>query len=143
MDLKFQKMAAEATVPTKSHPGDAGFDLYACKEAVLTPGARTRVHTGIAVAIPEGYAGLVIPRSGLAKKHGITLVNSPGLIDCGYRGEIQVLLLNLDREQSYQVSVGDRVGQLVLTKVEQPIWTEVVSLDETVRGEAGFGSSGL
>lgn len=143
MELKFQKISPDATVPTQSHPGDAGFDLYACKEAVLTPGARTRVHTGIAVAIPEGYAGLVIPRSGLANKHGITLVNSPGLIDCGYRGELQVLLLNLDRERDYEVSVGDRIGQLVLTKVELPAWTEVDSLDETVRGEAGFGSSGL
>lgn len=143
MELRFQKLSPEATVPTQSHPGDAGFDLYACKEAVLTPGARTRVHTGIAVAIPEGYAGLVVPRSGLAKKHGITLVNSPGLIDCGYRGELQVLLLNLDREQPYEVGVGDRIGQLVITKVEVPAWTEVDSLDETVRGEAGFGSSGL
>jgi dUTP pyrophosphatase len=143
MELRFQKLSPEATVPTQSHPGDAGYDLYACKEAVLTPGGRTRVHTGIAVAIPEGYAGLVIPRSGLANKHGITLVNSPGLIDCGYRGELQVLLLNLDHERSYEVSVGDRIGQLVITKVELPTWTQVDELEPTSRGEAGFGSSGL
>ncbi|MBJ7347200.1 MAG: dUTP diphosphatase [Thermoleophilaceae bacterium] len=143
MELQFQKMSADATVPTQSHPGDAGFDLYACKEAVLTPGARTKVHIGIAVAIPVGHAGLIIPRSGLANKHGITLVNSPGLIDCGYRGELQVLLLNTDQERNYEVSVGDRVGQLVIIKVELPKWTEVTSLDETVRGEQGFGSSGL
>lgn len=143
MELKFQKISPEATVPTQSHPGDAGFDLYACKEAVLAPLGRTRVHTGIAVEIPVGYAGLVIPRSGLANKHGITLVNSPGLIDCGYRGELQVLLINLDQERPYEVGVGDRIGQLVITKVEQPAWTEVDSLGETDRGEAGFGSSGL
>ena len=143
MLLRYIKIAPDAIVPTQSHDGDAGYDLYACEPAVLTPGERMRVHTGIAVAIPHGYAGFVLPRSGLAERHGVTLANSPGLIDCGYRGELQVLLHNTDRDNNFQVGVGDRIGQLVIIRVEVPEWQEVSELEETSRGDGGFGSSGL
>ena len=143
MILRYIKIAEDAVVPTQSHEGDAGYDLYACKPVVLMPGGRTRVHTGISIAIPPGYAGFVLPRSGLAERHGVTLTNSPGLIDCGYRGEVQVLLHNTDLHNDFQVAIGDRVGQLVIIKVELPEWQEVAELEDTPRGDAGFGSSGL
>jgi dUTP pyrophosphatase len=140
--LPFTRLTAEAQAPTQAHPGDAGFDLYAAEAVTLAPGGRASVGTGIAVAIPDGLAGLVLPRSGLAAKHGISLVNAPGLIDSGYRGEVRVLLLNTDRDQAFEVSAGDRIAQLLLVRFEAPLPEEVESLDETVRGSSGFGSSG-
>jgi dUTP pyrophosphatase len=140
--LPFTRLADEARAPTQAHPGDAGFDLYASEAATLEPGERASVGTGIAVAIPEGLAGLVLPRSGLAAKHGITLVNAPGLIDSGYRGEVRVLLLNTDRAEAFEIAVGDRIAQLLLVRFEAPVPEEVETLGETVRGSGGFGSSG-
>jgi dUTP pyrophosphatase len=142
LELRFIKLRDDAIVPTQAHAGDAGSDLYACEGIVLAPGARGRVGTGIAVAIPKDYAGLVLPRSGLAHKHGITLTNAPGLIDSGYRGELQVLLLNTDRQESYEIKPGDRIAQLMLVKYGAAIWTKVSEFDETHRGDGGFGSSG-
>ena len=118
-------------------------DLHANEAAHLDPGDRTSVGTGIAVAIPDGHAGLVVPRSGLAAEHGVTLVNTPGLIDAGYRGELRVLLLNTDRSRSFKVAPGDRIAQLVLVKVESPEPAEVGELSATARGEGGFGSTGV
>ncbi|MGH2958145.1 MAG: dUTP diphosphatase [Solirubrobacterales bacterium] len=142
MQLRFKKLRDDAIVPTQAHAGDAGSDLYAVEGAVLAPGARAKVLTGVAVAIPEGHAGLVLPRSGLAHKHGITLTNTPGLIDSGYRGELQVLMLNTDREAAYEVKPGDRIAQLVIVAFAAPEWAEVEEFDDTTRGDGGFGSSG-
>jgi len=142
MELRFRRLDAAATPPARAHDDDAGFDLFASEAAELGPGERAAVGTGIALAIPEGHAGMVLPRSGLARKHGITLVNTPGLIDAGYRGEVRVLLLNTDRTEPFAVEPGDRIAQLVLVAVETPELEEVVELDETVRGTGGFGSSG-
>lgn len=142
MELRFIKLREDAIVPIQAHVGDAGSDLYAVEGARLEPGARAKVPTGIAVAIPEGHAGLVLPRSGLAHKHGITLTNTPGLIDSGYRGELQVLMLNTDRQETYEVQPGERIAQLVLVTFAAPAWTEVGEFEETARGEGGFGSSG-
>jgi dUTP pyrophosphatase len=140
--LPFTRLSDEAQAPTQAHQGDAGFDLYAAEAVTLEPGARASVGTGIAIAIPDGLAGLVLPRSGLAARHGISLVNAPGLIDSGYRGEVRVLLLNTDRAEPFEVGVGDRIAQLLLVRFEAPMPEEVDSLDETVRGSGGFGSSG-
>jgi len=142
MTLRVRRLDDAARLPTLAHEGDAGYDLHALEPARLEPGARTFVRTGIAIEIPPGHAGLVLPRSGLAAKHGIGLVNSPGLIDSGYRGELKVLLLNTDRETAFEVSPGDRIAQLVLVRVETPPVEEVAQLSESVRGEGGFGSSG-
>lgn len=142
MQLRFKKLFDDAIVPTQAHAGDAGSDIYAREALTLPPGGRGRVGTGIAIAIPEGHAGLILPRSGLAHKHGITLTNAPGLIDSGYRGELQVLLLNTDRQTAYEIAPGDRVAQLVLVPFTEPGWHEVEEFDETTRGEGGFGSSG-
>jgi dUTP pyrophosphatase len=142
MTLKVRRLDARARLPTRAYSGDAGFDLYALEDGVLGPGERASVRTGIAVEIPEGQAGLVLPRSGLAAKHGIALVNAPGLIDAGYRGEIRVLLLNTDRSESFDVSRGDRIAQLVLVRVETPGVVEVEDLALSERGAGGFGSSG-
>lgn len=142
MQLRFKKLRDDAIIPTQAHAGDAGSDLYAVEGAVLAPGGRAKVPTGVAVAIPEGHAGLVLPRSGLAHKHGITLTNTPGLIDSGYRGELQVLMLNTDREATYEVKPGDRIAQLMIVAFAAPEWSEVEEFDETTRGDGGFGSSG-
>jgi dUTP diphosphatase len=142
MRLRFARLTETAAVPTRAHDDDAGYDLRASEAATLPPGARTSVGTGVAVAIPAGHAGLVLPRSGLAARHGISLVNAPGLIDAGYRGEVRVLLLNTDREASFEVAPGDRIAQLVIVRHEAPELVEVDSLDETVRGDGGFGSTG-
>jgi dUTP pyrophosphatase len=142
LELRFLKLRDDAIVPTQAHPGDAGSDLYACEGVVLQPGGRARVPTGIAIAIPDGFAGLVLPRSGLAHKHGITLTNTPGLIDSGYRGELQVLLLNTDRDAAYEVKPGDRIAQLMLVQFGAAIWSEVSEFESTTRGDGGFGSSG-
>lgn len=141
--LKFVKLSDKATLPTRAHDDDAGLDLYAAEAARLAPGARVSVGTGLAVQIPEGVGGLVLPRSGMALKHGVTLANSPGLIDPGYRGEVRVLLLNTDRNNEFQISPGDRVAQLLLVPLAHAIPLQADALDESTRGEGGFGSSGF
>jgi dUTP pyrophosphatase len=141
--LEYRLLNPTARPPVRAHEGDAGMDLHADEGAHLDPGERASVGTGIAVAIPDGHAGLVVPRSGLAAQFGITLVNTPGLIDSGYRGELRVLLLNTDRERAFQVKPGDRIAQLVLVKVESPEPAEVGELSETARGDGGFGSTGV
>ena len=142
MELRFARLRDEAILPTRAHDGDAGLDLYAAQPAHLGPGERWSVPTGVAVQIPEGHAGLVLLRSGLAREHGISLVNSPGLIDAGYRGELTVLLLNTDPAEVYRVSAGDRIAQLVVVAVATAEPVEAESLAESARGDGGFGSSG-
>jgi dUTP pyrophosphatase len=129
-------------VPTRAHDNDAGLDLYAAESARIPSGARLSVGTGLAVAIPDGLAGLVLPRSGLALKHGVTLVNSPGLIDPGYRGEVRVLLLNTDQTTEYQCATGDRIAQLLLVPIAIATPLQADELDSSIRGSSGFGSSG-
>jgi dUTP pyrophosphatase len=141
MNLRFRRLADEARPPARAHDGDAGLDLHAAESLSIGPGERASVGTGVAVAIPEGHAGLVVPRSGLAARSGIAVVNAPGLIDSGYRGEVRVLLLNTDREQPFSVEPGDRIAQLVVVAVASPEPVEA-ELDETVRGAGGFGSTG-
>jgi dUTP pyrophosphatase len=142
MSLRFVRLDARATIPTRAHAGDAGLDLYALEAGVLEPGERASVPTGIAVEITPGHAGLVLPRSGLATRHGISVVNAPGLIDAGYRGEVRVLLLNTDRHERFEIAAGARIAQLVVIRVELAEPVEVPSLGETERGAGGFGSSG-
>ena len=142
MELRYRRLDAAATPPARAHDDDAGFDLFASEAAELGPGERAAVGTGIALAIPDGHAGLVLPRSGLARKHGITLVNTPGLIDAGYRGEVRVLLLNTDRSEPFSVQPGERIAQLVIVRHEAPALVESDELGETTRGEGGFGSTG-
>jgi dUTP pyrophosphatase len=140
--LRFTRLSEAARPPARAHDGDAGYDLHAAEAVALGPGERASVGTGIAVEIPDGCAGLVLPRSGLAARHGIALVNAPGLIDAGYRGELRVLLLNTDRSEAFDVAPGDRIAQLVLVRHEAPELVEVESLEESARGVGGFGSSG-
>jgi dUTP pyrophosphatase len=140
--LAVKRLDPQAILPRRAYPGDAGLDLHATEAVTLEPGARASVGTGIAIAIPEGQGGLVLPRSGLAARRGIALVNAPGLIDAGYRGEIRVLLLNTDRETPCEIAVGDRIAQLVLVRLELPATVEVDELPLSERGEGGFGSSG-
>jgi len=142
MELRTTKLKPEAVLPTRAHPGDAGLDLCACEAAHIGPGERWSIGTGIALEIPEGHAGLVLPRSGLAKKHGIALVNSPGLIDSGYRGEVRVLLLNTDPAEIFRVEPGDRIAQLVITPIALLDPVEADTLADSARGDGGFGSSG-
>jgi dUTP pyrophosphatase len=140
--LRYSLLRADAVAPSRAHDGDAGLDLRAAEAALLGPGERATIATGIAFAIPDGCAGLVLPRSGLALRHGIALVNAPGLIDPGYRGEVRVLLLNTDREEAFEVSPGDRIAQLVLVRFEPAELEPADELDATSRGGGGFGSSG-
>ncbi len=140
--LAVKRLHPQAILPRRAYAGDAGLDLHATEAVTLQPGARASVGTGIAVAIPEDQGGLVLPRSGLAARSGIALVNAPGLIDAGYRGEIRVLLLNTDRAEACEIAVGDRIAQLVLVKLELPATLEVDELPASERGEGGFGSSG-
>jgi dUTP pyrophosphatase len=142
-ELRFVTLNEKATLPTRAHDNDAGLDLYAAESARLAPGARVSVGTGLAVQIPDGLGGLVLPRSGMAIKHGVTLVNSPGLIDPGYRGELRVLLLNTDPTREFNVSPGDRIAQLLLVPVVHARPIQAQALDESSRGGGGFGSSGL
>jgi dUTP pyrophosphatase len=142
MTLRVRRLDARARLPTRAYPGDAGLDLYALEDGLLGPGERASIRTGVAVEIPDGQAGLVLPRSGLAAKHGIALVNAPGLIDAGYRGEVCVLLLNTDRSVPFALAAGDRIAQLVLVRVETPAVVEVEELPLSERGAGGFGSSG-
>jgi dUTP pyrophosphatase len=140
--VRVTRLDPRAVIPTRAYDHDAGLDLYALEEGGLAPGRRASVRTGIAVEIPEGQAGLVLPRSGLAARHGIALVNAPGLIDAGYRGEVRVLLLNTDPDHTFSISAGERIAQLVLVRIETPEIEEVDELGESVRGSGGFGSSG-
>lgn len=132
----------DAVLPVAAHPGDAGLDLRSVERATIPPGARRRIDTGVRMALPPGHAGLVVPRSGLADRHGISVVNGPGLIDRGYRGRIGVLLLNTDASEPFTVEVGDRIAQLVVIEAPAVRPVQVEGLDETERGEGGFGSSG-
>ncbi len=141
MELQVRLLRPAAQLPRRAHPGDAGADLFAAEDSVILPGERRDIGTGIALAIPGGYAGFVQPRSGLAFKHGIMVVNSPGLIDAGYRGEVRVSLYNSGREP-FAVTVGERIAQLVIQKVEEPEFVAAHELPDASRGEGGFGSSG-
>jgi dUTP pyrophosphatase len=141
IELEIRKVRADARVPERAYDGDAGLDLAACEEVRLEPGERALVGTGLAVAIPDGYAGFVQPRSGLAARHGIAIVNSPGLIDSGYRGEIKVVLLNTDRERTFVAEPGERIAQLIVLPVPELVVREVDELPESERGVRGFGSS--
>ena len=141
--IPVQRLNSDLPLPNYAKPGDAGADLIANEEVTLAPGGgRALIGTGIAVAIPLGYAGFVQPRSGLALRHGITCLNSPGLIDSGYRDELKVLLINTDPSEPYEVHRGDRIAQLVIQKVEEVAWEESDQLDDTERGLGGFGHSG-
>jgi dUTP pyrophosphatase len=140
--LEVTRLEQHALLPTRAYDGDAGLDLYASHRARLEPGERASVGTGVAVAIPAGHAGLVLPRSGLALRHGIALVNAPGLIDEGYRGELRVLLLNTDRDRAFVISAGERIAQLVVVTVAQLTVVEVGELAASARDRRGFGSSG-
>jgi dUTP pyrophosphatase len=141
IELEVLRLREEAVVPDRAYAGDAGLDLATCERVELGPGERTVASTGLAVAIPDGYAGFVQPRSGLAARSGITVVNSPGLIDSGYRGEIRVVLLNTDREQTFVAEPGDRIAQLVVLPAPELVVREVDDLPASERGVRGFGSS--
>jgi dUTP pyrophosphatase len=143
VNLPFRRLRERVELPAAAHPGDAGLDLRAAEPAKVGPGERVMIPTGLAVAIPHGHAGLVLPRSGLASKQGLTLANAPGLIDAGYRGEVRVLLLNTDRTEPFEIEPGDRIAQLVITRLPEVDFAEAESLPETVRGTGGFGSSGI
>ena len=142
MTLRFRRLSHDAHAPTRAHPDDAGLDLRSAEQVVLAPGEHASVGTGVAVALPVGHAGLVLARSGLAARHGIALVNGPGLIDPGYRGELRVLLLNTDRSRPFPVAPGDRIAQLLVVPFAALEPVEAGELDATARGEDGFGSSG-
>lgn len=142
MKLPFARVRPEGRLPEAQHPGDAGLDLRAAAGATVKPGERAMVPTGVAVAIPDGHAGLVLPRSGLASKRGLTLANAPGLIDAGYRGEIVCAVVNLDLHEAVEIAPGERIAQLVIVEVPavEPVWAE--ELPPSARGEGGFGSTG-
>lgn len=142
MDLPFQRLDPEAVLPEQAHPGDAGLDLRSTIDVEVGPGERVMVPTGLAVAIPDGYAGLVLPRSGLASRHGLTMANAPGLIDAGYRGEVICAVVNLDRGAAVKIAKGDRVAQLVIVAVPDVRPASVDELPRSTRGEGGFGSTG-
>jgi dUTP pyrophosphatase len=141
IQLPIRRLRPDAALPARAYTGDAGFDLAACERVELGPGERAMVPTGLAVAIPEGYAGFVQPRSGLAARNGLTIVNTPGLVDSGYRGELQVILLNTDRERSFVVEPGMRIAQLLVVPVAELELEEVEELPASERGVRGFGSS--
>jgi len=141
IEIPVVRLRDDAVVPRNAYAGDAGLDLSTCEPLELGPGERALARTGLAVAIPEGYAGFVQPRSGLAARHGLAVVNSPGLIDSGYRGEIQVILLNTDRERTFVAGPGERIAQLVVLAVPEVVLHEVDALPESERGVRGFGSS--
>jgi dUTP pyrophosphatase len=143
IELPIRRLRDDAVVPTRAYAGDAGLDLAACERVELGPGERATVATGLAVAIPYGYAGFVQPRSGLASRHGITLVNTPGLVDSGYRGELKVILLNTDAREPFVVEPGMRIAQLVVMQVPGIDPVEVEELPESERGVRGFGSSAV
>lgn len=135
-------LVSAETVPSYAHPGDAGADLRAAEAAVLAPGERKLIGTGVRIALPDGYVALVHPRSGLAVKHGVTVLNTPGTIDAGYRGEIKVILINLG-DEPFAIEPGDRIAQVVVQRFERANFIQVASLPESARGEGGFGSTGI
>jgi dUTP pyrophosphatase len=142
MTLRVRRLHADALLPRRAHAGDAGYDLFAVEAVTLGPGERASVGTGIAIELPPGHAGWVVPRSGLAARHGIALVNAPGLIDEGYRGEVRVLVLNTDRSEPFEVRPGERIAQLVVAAVAAPDVVEADELAASARGAGGFGSTG-
>ena len=142
IEIEIKMLDADLPLPRYQHEGDAGLDLPSRVDYVLEPGERAMIPTGIAVAIPRGYAGFVLPRSGLAARHGVALVNSPGLIDSGYRGEMAIILINTDKREAFHIRRGDRIAQLVIQQVVEATTVQVSELDETKRGEGGFGSTG-
>jgi dUTP pyrophosphatase len=142
VNLLVRRLDDRAVLPARAHPGDAGLDLHALEDAALAPGERAAIPTGVAIEIPAGHAGLVLPRSGLALRHGIALVNAPGLIDSGYRGELRVLLLNTDRRAPFHIEAGDRIAQLVVIRAELVSVVDAQELSVSARGMGGFGSSG-
>jgi dUTP pyrophosphatase len=142
VEVLIKRLDPSLPLPTCAHPGDAGVDLYAACDVELAPGDRAVVPTGIAIALPDGYAAFVHPRSGLAARHGVTLVNAPGTIDAGYRGEIAVTMINTDRDTAVSFSRGDRIAQLVIQRIERAAFFEVSTLPGSARGEGGFGSTG-
>jgi len=142
LEVLIRRLDPGLPLPECAHPGDAGVDLYAASDVDLAPGERAVVPTGIAIALPDGYAAFVHPRSGLAARHGVTLVNAPGTIDAGYRGEIAVTMINTDRNAAVSFKRGDRIAQLVIQRVERAVFCEVRRLPGSVRGEGGFGSTG-
>ncbi len=137
-----QRLDPGLPLPARAHPGDAGADLHAAEDVELKPGQRAVVRTGIAIALPDGFAAFVHPRSGLAASHGVTIVNAPGTVDAGYRGEIRVLLLNTDAERTVRFQRGDRIAQLVVQRVEYPVFHQVEKLPGAARGDGGYGSTG-
>jgi len=141
-DVLIKRLDPGMPLPSYSHPGDAGADLAAAEDVELGPGERVLVRTGLAIALPAGYAAFVHPRSGLAAKYGVTLVNAPGTVDAGYRGEIKVTLLNTDSDRPVRFNRGDRIAQLVIQRVERAVFHEVEILPGSTRGDAGFGSTG-
>ncbi|MGY4857035.1 dUTP diphosphatase [Cryobacterium sp. AP23] len=143
MSESVEVLITASVLPTYSHPGDAGADLHAAEALVLAPGERALVGTGVSIALPDGYAAFVVPRSGLAAKHGITVVNSPGTVDAGYRGEIKVCLLNTDSATAFTIAVGDRIAQLIVSPVVRAQFIPVERLPGSQRGDGGFGSTGV
>jgi dUTP pyrophosphatase len=143
VEIRIRRLAPDVPLPSYAHPGDAGADLTTTVDVHLEPGERALVPTGISIALPEGYVGLVHPRSGLAARCGLSIVNSPGTVDAGYRGEVKVMLVNLDPRQPVVLRRGDRIAQLVVQRVEQATFVEVDELPPSVRGEGGYGSTGM
>ena len=141
--VEIKRLDTELPLPEQAYPGDAGVDLFATSDMTLAPGKRGLIHTGISVAIPEGFAGFVLPRSGLALRNGLSIVNAPGLIDSHYRGELNVIAINLDSDEPITITRGERIAQLVILAVPTVSWHEVDELNDTERGNQGFGSSGL
>ncbi|HET7016949.1 MAG TPA: dUTP diphosphatase [Streptosporangiaceae bacterium] len=142
VDVLIKRIDPDLPIPGRSHPGDAGVDLYTAEDFELAPGQRMVVRTGVAIALPDGYAAFVHPRSGLAAAHGVTLVNTPGTVDAGYRGEIKVIMFNTDSSTPVRFRRGDRIAQLVIQRVERPVFHEVLELPGSGRGEGGHGSTG-
>ena len=143
MEILVSRMDETVPLPAYAKSGDAGADLISTIDTIIYPEERALIPTGLSLAIPEGYVGLIHPRSGLAMNHGISIVNTPGTVDSGYRGEIKVILINHDKWKSFKIKRGDRIAQIVIQKVEQPVFREVTELDLTERGASGFGSSGV
>ncbi|MGI5288493.1 dUTP diphosphatase [Nonomuraea polychroma] len=142
VEVLIHRLDAELPMPSYAHPGDAGADLHAAEDVELLPGERAVVGTGVAIALPDGFAAFVHPRSGLAARHGVTMVNAPGTVDAGYRGEIKVTLINTDAKEPFRLRRGDRVAQLVIQRVERAAFYEVERLPGSIRGANGFGSTG-
>lgn len=142
VEIPLLRLDPELPMPSYAHPGDAGADLFTTVDVTIAPGERVMVPTGIAMALPEGYVGLVHPRSGLAARHGLSIVNAPGTIDAGFRGEIRVMLVNLDPREPVSLRRGDRIAQLVVQRFERGVFVEVAELPESARGDGGYGSTG-